>query len=117
MIRSIRQKLILSENKVRKLECLCQDLSSELKIICSEKENLIDLSNKLKSDIVRSRREEGTTFTDQTRDIHGSGISSKSVDVDYCDGMDVKNLAKSLWSKANQSSSDEVVSYAIQQLS
>ena len=110
---SIRQKLICSENRVKKLECLCQDLSSELEIISSERENLIDLSNKLKSDIARTKREEDTAFIDQTRDIHGAEISSNSNDVDFCDGIDVTDLAKSLWSKAIQGSSDEVVSLVI----
>lgn len=64
-------------------------MTSELSTLSLEKQSLISLSNKLKADIARFKQEGKTVIKDDD-----------FTDEDSFDEFGVKDLAKSLWSKA-----------------
>lgn len=93
----------MRETKLEKLERLCQELSSELRVVSSEKNSLIDLSNKLKTDVARlvREREENIRIKDAIID-------------DSIEDLDIPDLAQSLWSKAINGSNTGMVSHIAQ---
>ena len=90
------------EMKVNELERRLGQMSEEHETVAAERDNLIDLSNKLRADISRLQihREH-----EQALDVHDSMESGairnlKSDRNQSYDGIDVHDLAKSVWTSA-----------------
>jgi len=86
------------KEEAEKLERLCQDLSLELQVVSSENQSLIELSNKLQSDISRM------TIEKQKR------IRSEDEENNSFEELELKDFAQSLWSKTIGGSNSDRVS-------
>lgn len=81
---------------------ICRDLTFELETISSERDNLIDLSNRLQADIARMK-EDNEAVSVQRHGRKGSLDLKQSTSFD----IDVQDFAESLWSKAIQGSNND----------